>query len=598
MSGKEEPRVSEKGNRGMSKTKPGSSTMVSPEDKHKHVPNYMKPTISSSLGQYRRSFSSSSHHFMIPEDTLTSRRRSLDKPMASPCPRISRNLSLSREHSQLLIPSSPRKSRNPVFESSKSHLSKGHKRGSSLDIKLNDSEKKVLSLSITSSRVASPDGDAKQEMRIEDRGDNHLESLTPSFCHDPPPALEDKKRVMVVPTYHHDDEIFNEVQAMILLEDYNRDNEISPVTFEDNKEHIVVVDKGNHDDDNETSNEIHAPHDDSENSNEIHPTHDDSENSNEIHPPRDDSENSNEIHPSHDDSENSNEIHPPRDDSENSNEIHPPHDDSENSNEIHPPHDDSENSNEIHPPHDDDIKNTTEIHPMVVEEDKEHIAIVQFEKQDEYCQVQNSDEIPPSIVEGVDKEDFVIVQADNHDQVVVDNSIEVLQVMAEEEHEKDVIIVKEDVLDHQPPTQKKQEDIEEGDHSGTCSTNLDIIEEVKGSDVDEINTKHQEQEQDNLNVIEAQDDQEHAITSANVSKEISKEQVNDDSIIVTEETKKVKEEVIINKRMVTNKKETSMAYNDVIEETKRKLLQDRKNKVLALVGAFETVMSIDQGQKK
>jgi len=37
-----------------------------------------------------------------------------------------------------------------------------------------------------------------------------------------------------------------------------------------------------------------------------------------------------------------------------------------------------------------------------------------------------------------------------------------------------------------------------------------------------------------------------------------------------------------------NKKESHAAYNDVIEETKNKLLKEKKNKVKALVGAFET----------
>lgn len=41
----------------------------------------------------------------------------------------------------------------------------------------------------------------------------------------------------------------------------------------------------------------------------------------------------------------------------------------------------------------------------------------------------------------------------------------------------------------------------------------------------------------------------------------------------------------------SNKKETSAASNDVIEEAASKLRVKRKNKVLALVGAFETVMS-------
>ncbi|CAA6671108.1 unnamed protein product [Spirodela intermedia] len=43
------------------------------------------------------------------------------------------------------------------------------------------------------------------------------------------------------------------------------------------------------------------------------------------------------------------------------------------------------------------------------------------------------------------------------------------------------------------------------------------------------------------------------------------------------------------------KKEVPPAYNDVIEETASKLAEKRKSKVLALVGAFETVISLDSG---
>ncbi|OVA00913.1 Calmodulin-binding domain [Macleaya cordata] len=41
-------------------------------------------------------------------------------------------------------------------------------------------------------------------------------------------------------------------------------------------------------------------------------------------------------------------------------------------------------------------------------------------------------------------------------------------------------------------------------------------------------------------------------------------------------------------------KKESQAYNDVIEETASKLLQKRKSKVLALAGAFETVISLQE----
>lgn len=45
-----------------------------------------------------------------------------------------------------------------------------------------------------------------------------------------------------------------------------------------------------------------------------------------------------------------------------------------------------------------------------------------------------------------------------------------------------------------------------------------------------------------------------------------------------------------------NSKKESPAYNDVIAETSSKLMEKRKNKVKALVGAFETVISLEEPQ--
>ena len=62
-----------------------------------------------------------------------------------------------------------------------------------------------------------------------------------------------------------------------------------------------------------------------------------------------------------------------------------------------------------------------------------------------------------------------------------------------------------------------------------------------------------------------------------------------------------KPEVVMNtessKRQVGHAKKESQAYNDVIEETASKLLEKRKNKVKALVGAFETVIDKETPSK-
>ncbi|XWS17913.1 hypothetical protein CRYUN_Cryun33cG0109500 [Craigia yunnanensis] len=73
--------------------------------------------------------------------------------------------------------------------------------------------------------------------------------------------------------------------------------------------------------------------------------------------------------------------------------------------------------------------------------------------------------------------------------------------------------------------------------------------------------------------------------------------------IVNEEAEESKPEVenVVAKSQVQaghGKKESPTPYNDVIEETASKLLEERKNKVRALVGAFETVIDKETSNAK
>ncbi|MQL85678.1 hypothetical protein Taro_018195 [Colocasia esculenta] len=54
--------------------------------------------------------------------------------------------------------------------------------------------------------------------------------------------------------------------------------------------------------------------------------------------------------------------------------------------------------------------------------------------------------------------------------------------------------------------------------------------------------------------------------------------------------------VVLKHQGVPDKKETQGLYNDVIEETANKLAETRKSKVKALVGAFETVISLQESR--
>ncbi|GAV77885.1 CaM_binding domain-containing protein [Cephalotus follicularis] len=64
-----------------------------------------------------------------------------------------------------------------------------------------------------------------------------------------------------------------------------------------------------------------------------------------------------------------------------------------------------------------------------------------------------------------------------------------------------------------------------------------------------------------------------------------------------EEAKPELENVVASRQVRLGKKESPGAYNDVIEETTSKLLEKRKNKVKALVGAFETVIDYETPSK-
>nr|POE66764.1 hypothetical protein CFP56_63907 [Quercus suber] len=81
------------------------------------------------------------------------------------------------------------------------------------------------------------------------------------------------------------------------------------------------------------------------------------------------------------------------------------------------------------------------------------------------------------------------------------------------------------------------------------------------------------------------------------SEGLNLKEVQDVEVGAVEETKPEVVNTASSKRQVGQGKKESQAYNDVIEETASKLLEKRKNKVKALVGAFETVIDIETPSK-
>ncbi|KAK9097843.1 hypothetical protein Syun_024888 [Stephania yunnanensis] len=160
------------------------------------------------------------------------------------------------------------------------------------------------------------------------------------------------------------------------------------------------------------------------------------------------------------------------------------------------------------------------------------------------------------------------------------------------------------------PTKEEQEvDLKQGN----------VIEESSNADdksipvVDESNeqSKPQEENETNENLVieaakEAKTDEDASKLSFKKGKELEKEEEGNgnqrlkfkeramgaEGDVDVGEAKAEQENVVLKRQDVQGKKE-AQAYNDVIEETASKLVEKRKSKVKALVGAFETVISLE-----
>lgn len=88
-----------------------------------------------------------------------------------------------------------------------------------------------------------------------------------------------------------------------------------------------------------------------------------------------------------------------------------------------------------------------------------------------------------------------------------------------------------------------------------------------------------------LQILESQ----HKIAEVKRKKSSRKQDTKGEPIATTNE---VNEVVLRPQNSPTEKEHTQSLYNSVIKETARKLVSTRKSKVKALVGAFETIISL------
>lgn len=144
-------------------------------------------------------------------------------------------------------------------------------------------------------------------------------------------------------------------------------------------------------------------------------------------------------------------------------------------------------------------------------------------------------------------------------------------------------------------TEMLQQDHANNDESRT-DAELDDDASSKKEELDSAEEKVTDNEMiENISVAAAEEQEKQALDDNN-EKSADKEKVVEeasggDEQVKSENYDDIKKKFNINSVRGSNKKETFAASNDVIEETASKLRVQRKNKVLALIGAFETVMS-------
>lgn len=147
---------------------------------------------------------------------------------------------------------------------------------------------------------------------------------------------------------------------------------------------------------------------------------------------------------------------------------------------------------------------------------------------------------------------------------------------------------------------------EEENHSKEATINEEKIPHEEAKTETEDHEREGEEDSATENVATTKEiGEENQVQSTEEDDESSKEEIVEGEQVVVEEAEAEAEaeatNIVVTKRQVEagqGKKESPTAYNDVIEETASKLREERKNKVRALVGAFETVIDKETSNAK
>lgn len=218
--------------------------------------------------------------------------------------------------------------------------------------------------------------------------------------------------------------------------------------------------------------------------------------------------------------------------------------------------------------------------------------------------------VPKSEIDHDDQEDVRVVESIEDENIY---ACDISTCTSEDQN----VIPEPHIDDQQVKTDTQQEDDKEKisteeSHDGGLQEESAIEEEAKSlkesedkgkDDDDHKNIVNESAEDDNKEVeeeVKLQHGQE-ALSQENKKEGEDRLEGGCEEAINKQDDDKTAANVVVVSKVQEGqgKKESpSAAYNDVIEETASKLLEKRKNKVKALVGAFETVIDYESGSSK
>ncbi|OMO86123.1 hypothetical protein CCACVL1_09787 [Corchorus capsularis] len=216
-------------------------------------------------------------------------------------------------------------------------------------------------------------------------------------------------------------------------------------------------------------------------------------------------------------------------------------------------------------------------------------------------------ESPPKPEENEHHDDEDVLQVATEvksDDEVKDHSPGPVEV-SEEHNNINVIPETEEIEDkiHEEDQSDPADQHDEDHKENEIKEEIDDEEEKIPDDQEEAKTETEEEKAEEVVVVaktEEIEEEKQVESRQQESDEGSKEEKVEEEKNIEESKPEAAAPVVVKSQAAAahGKKESATPYNDVIEETASKLREARKNKVLALVGAFETVIDKETSNAK